>query len=246
MLPTSRYAPGSVKARVLPAHPPRQQRLATRRKRLAGFACALWLVGFDLAPTAHIALHAHLAEHDHGHGVSHTHSAAREPAQPAAHGHVHTHDHAHAVAPHPAPRAARSFSAWRDHGAEQPEPSKRYAQHFAHVASTSAAQQAEASHAHPHASVPSTTGADRGEAGEHDNANDRASQGESPLDHGEGSLAHRDLAALLPLPGLPPVPEAPFMGWLPATTHRELAGTPRPTATRARAPPAHTDIRHFT
>jgi hypothetical protein len=42
--------------------------LYARRRRLAMFACVLWLVGFEFAPLLHVALHDHLGHHHHDAG----------------------------------------------------------------------------------------------------------------------------------------------------------------------------------
>jgi hypothetical protein len=88
-------------------------------------------------------------------------------------------------------------------------------------------------HSHDHGN------ADHAAAAEHPNERD-----EAPLEHGKGSLAHRDLAAEVPLPAIPVVPEA-LLGRA-ATLERipeSLPLEPRPDTKRARAPPGRTASR---
>lgn len=46
-----------------PAHP------SARRRHLAVLACLAWLLGVEVLPGVHLALHDQLAVHDHGDGV---------------------------------------------------------------------------------------------------------------------------------------------------------------------------------
>ncbi|MBT8469236.1 MAG: hypothetical protein KJN97_10855 [Deltaproteobacteria bacterium] len=112
------------------------------RARWAVLACALWLLGFDVVPLAHLVLHDALEDHHHG---------------------------------------------------------------------------------HPH---------------EHANPHDHDEKDRSPAEHGEGSVAHRDLAANAPPPGVPEVLEA-LLAWSPPVLHsRDERPTVRqPGTIRARAPP---------
>ena len=58
-------------------------------------------------------------------------------------------------------------------------------------------------------------------------------------DHGEGSVAHRDLAAQVPLPSLPEVLEALLSSEAsPLPSHDEQPADRRPRTSRARAPPS--------
>ena len=60
----------------------------------------------------------------------------------------------------------------------------------------------------------------------------------SPAEHGEGSVAHRDLAANVPLPAIPEVLEA-LLAWHapPAASHDERPSNRQPRTNRARGPP---------
>lgn len=59
-----------------------------------------------------------------------------------------------------------------------------------------------------------------------------------PAEHGEGSVAHRDLAANVPLPTVPAVLEALLARFGPPSfRYDELASDPQPRTSRARAPP---------
>jgi hypothetical protein len=83
-------------------------------------------------------------------------------------------------------------------------------------------------HAHDHGD------ADHGAEVEH-NPSDRH---EAPSEHGKGSLAHRDLAAEVPVPTIPIVPEALLARAV--TFERRPDSLPsarRPDTKRARAPP---------
>lgn len=75
----------------------------------------------------------------------------------------------------------------------------------------------------------------------HAHADDRNGQGggvPSPSEHGDGSVAHRDLAANVPLPGVPAVLEAQVACSHPdPVTHDEQLADRRPRSSRARAPP---------
>ena len=118
-------------------------------------ACGLWLLGFELLPTAHLALHEHL--HEHQHGV------------------------AHEQTPH-------------DGAGDLP--------HQAH---------------------------------EHE----RPGEPQDPSEHGDGSLAHRDLAAHGSAASLPPVRQA-LLTWT-ETWPRDFDEDPSRVslrARRARSPPA--------
>ena len=60
----------------------------------------------------------------------------------------------------------------------------------------------------------------------------------SPAEHGEGSAAHRDLAANVPAPTVPEVLEAPYAWTAPADPpHDEPPSDRQPRTIRARAPP---------
>jgi hypothetical protein len=60
----------------------------------------------------------------------------------------------------------------------------------------------------------------------------------TPLEHGEGSVAHKDLAAQTPLPAVPEVLEALLAQPVPSSVVRNERPTDRsPQTTRARAPP---------
>jgi hypothetical protein len=57
--------------------------------------------------------------------------------------------------------------------------------------------------------------------------------------HGEGSIAHRDLAAQVPLPSVPEVLEALLSSEVPSPpSHDEPPADRRPRTSRARAPPS--------
>ncbi|MBT8451349.1 MAG: hypothetical protein KJO40_05205 [Deltaproteobacteria bacterium] len=73
---------------------------------------------------------------------------------------------------------------------------------------------------------------------EHAHPNDHEEKDRSPAEHGEGSVAHRDLAANAPSPGVPEVLEA-LLAWSPpALPSRDERPTDRqPRTIRARAPP---------
>ena len=62
---------------------------------------------------------------------------------------------------------------------------------------------------------------------------------EAPSEHGDGSVAHRDLAAQIPLPSIPIVQEALFR-WsvLAPRAHHEAPADRRPRTKHARGPPA--------
>lgn len=116
-----------------------------REATFAAIACALWTVGFDVVPLAHMVFHDALEKHHHGHH----HEAAGDP---------HAED-------------------------------------------------------------------------DHDEA-------PTPLEHGEGSVAHKDLAAQTPLPAVPTVREALLAHPVPTPAVREERAADRsPQTTRARAPP---------
>lgn len=115
-----------------------------RKRRWAVIAGVFWLLGFDIAPLAHMVLHGALERHHHGH-------------------------------------------------------------------------QREHAHAHEH---------------------EQEKNAPPPAEHGEGSVAHRDLAANAPAPAVPEVLEA-LLGWtappIPSCDGRPSDRHPR--TTRARAPP---------
>ena len=69
-------------------------------------------------------------------------------------------------------------------------------------------------------------------------AHEHEEEAPSQSEHGEGSVAHRDLAANVPLPGIPEVLGA-LLSWDAPTlpTHDERHADARPRSTRARAPP---------
>jgi hypothetical protein len=72
-------------------------------------------------------------------------------------------------------------------------------------------------------------------------ADDEPSESPTPAEHGDGSVAHRDLAANVPVPGVPPVLEAllaPPCEVVP--THEEAPADRTPRSLRARAPPTPT------
>ncbi|MCB9629885.1 MAG: hypothetical protein H6725_21135 [Sandaracinaceae bacterium] len=203
-----------------------------RRRRWAWLALALWCAGFEAAPLGHVAWHDALAPHEHGRAGART----DEPrAGDEGHGHPHGdhHHHAHrgrAARAH-APLAAVGFSAWRDHGGARGR--------WADEGQQDDGQQDDGRD--PVVDGPEVAPQEHHGDGEGDR-DERADEGESPTEHGAGSLAHRDLAALLPLPGLPPVPLAPFWGYL---TFAPLPRAPRAGSaplTRARAPPMPTNI----
>ncbi len=80
----------------------RAQERLRRRRVLAGAAAALWMLGFELVPGLHMAVHDRLASHDHA--DSHGHALHTGPGhdRPGHHGrdrrddrdHAHGHDHA--------------------------------------------------------------------------------------------------------------------------------------------------------
>jgi len=73
----------------------------------------------------------------------------------------------------------------------------------------------------------------------HSHHHDDDGNDETPSEHGHGSLAHRDLAAQVPTPGVPFVQEA-LLAWssLPTRSYEERPVDRRPRATKARGPPA--------
>ncbi|MEZ4329161.1 MAG: hypothetical protein R3B40_28295 [Polyangiales bacterium] len=209
-------------------------------------ACAVWVVGFEAGPLVHTGLHELLGEHSHGGGAGHHghgHAAPgfltqreRVPLAHTAATHAHTHGHvthAHGAGAaggdpmgegtrvvHFAARHQRpSFAGWRSHG------------------DVESARDTARKVAPPRDLYAQRDASDRADD---DGVGLRAQADESPLEHGQGSLAHRDLAALHTLPTLPPVPEAPFAGYVARTTHRGRWLGQSPTDTRARAPPTET------
>jgi len=72
----------------------------------------------------------------------------------------------------------------------------------------------------------------------HAHPHDHEEKDRSPAEHGEGSIAHRDLAATPPAPGVPEVLEA-LLAWsaAPLSLHDERPTDRQPRTTRARAPP---------
>jgi hypothetical protein len=73
---------------------------------------------------------------------------------------------------------------------------------------------------------------------DHHHPLDDDSKAPSPLEHGEGSVAHRDLAANVPLPQVPRILEALLTCDAPKiVSHDERPTERRPRTTRARAPP---------
>ena len=83
------------------------ERARRKRARLGLALACLWLLGFEVLPNVHIAMHASLGAHDHGHGAAH------------AHGHAHPASGAHGHYPHghqdEAPHAHSSAHAHLDH-----------------------------------------------------------------------------------------------------------------------------------
>ena len=78
-----------------------------------------------------------------------------------------------------------------------------------------------------------------GHADDHAHPHDHDEENPSPSEHGEGSVAHRDLAANVPAPGVPDVLEA-LLSWAapPIPSHDERPTDRQPQTTRARAPPS--------
>lgn len=77
----------------------------------------------------------------------------------------------------------------------------------------------------------------------HDHHHAHQDDGDQPLpaEHGEGSVAHRDLAANVPLPQVPEILEALLTWDAPEiASHDEQPAERRPRTTRARAPPTVT------
>jgi len=74
-------------------------------------------------------------------------------------------------------------------------------------------------------------------AGDHDHEG----QDETPAEHGDGSVAHRDLAAQIPSPSIPAVQEA-LLAATPTLirAHDERPTDRQPQTTKARGPPAQT------
>ena len=73
---------------------------------------------------------------------------------------------------------------------------------------------------------------------EHAHPRDHEEKDRSPAEHGEGSVAHRDLAANAPAPGVPEVLEA-LLAWAapPLSFPDERPTDQQPRTIRARAPP---------
>lgn len=77
-----------------------------------------------------------------------------------------------------------------------------------------------------------------GHPDEHAHPHDHEEENRSQSEHGEGSIAHRDLAANVPLPAIPEVLEA-LLAWAapPLSLHDERPTDRQPNTIRARAPP---------
>jgi hypothetical protein len=76
--------------------------------------------------------------------------------------------------------------------------------------------------------------------GHHEPAHPHEHEGDAPApsEHGEGSVAHRDLAANVPAPSVPEVLEALLASSEPSIPlHDERPTNRQPQTTRARAPP---------
>lgn len=72
-------------------------RAQVRRRQLAGLACLLWLLGVELLPGVHLALHDRMAAHRHEAGEE----AGGEPVTRVRHERPHVHDgmlHLHGAA----------------------------------------------------------------------------------------------------------------------------------------------------
>lgn len=87
-----------------------------RKAHWAAVACALWLLGFDVVPLAHMVFHEALEQHEHGHHIdrAHHHHEGDEQPSPAEHGQgsVAHHDLA-ANVPLPAvPEVLEALFAW--------------------------------------------------------------------------------------------------------------------------------------
>ncbi len=194
-----------------------------RRQRWAWCALALWVVGFDAGPLLHTALHGSLEAHTHGPQRSASSARGRTDTSPTAHRHadgaLHTHAPRHEETAHGPSwlfQVDSPFAAWRGHG-------RRGVQSSAPSHPSPAPSPATSLRKGAPSTPPSGV----------------AWGGEGASDHGEGSLAHHDVAAQTPLPGLPPVPEAPFAGYLAPTPTAARPSRARGTESRARAPPAH-------
>ena len=73
---------------------------------------------------------------------------------------------------------------------------------------------------------------------EHAHPRDHEEKDRSPAEHGEGSVAHRDLAANAPAPGVPEVLEALLAWAAPSLSFPDERPTDQqPRTIRARAPP---------
>jgi hypothetical protein len=76
---------------------------------------------------------------------------------------------------------------------------------------------------------------------EHGHAHADDAEEPPPAEHGEGSVAHRDLAANVPLPTVPAVREALLTRFgVSSFPYAELAADRQPRTSRARAPPSVT------
>lgn len=75
----------------------------------------------------------------------------------------------------------------------------------------------------------------------HDHQSEDENGDESPAEHGDGSVAHRNLAAQIPLPSVPVLQEA-LLVWsaLPTRAHQDRPVDRQPRTINARGPPAQT------
>lgn len=144
--------------------------MTARKGYGAAVAALLWLLGFDVAPMAHMVLHEALGEHEHGHR------------------HHHDQDHGH------------------EHRIENANENE----------------------------IANEIGNGNEIANENENENENGHE-----NHGEGSVAHRDLAAQVPVPSVPVVLEALLTADVsPLPSHDERPADRRPRTSRARAPPS--------
>ena len=75
----------------------------------------------------------------------------------------------------------------------------------------------------------------------HHESPDHDDEPPTPSEHGEGSVAHRDLAAKVPPPAVPPVREAlQRLSFPPEANHEDGPSVARMDRKRARAPPGET------
>jgi hypothetical protein len=75
----------------------------------------------------------------------------------------------------------------------------------------------------------------------HRHEGDPEKEKETPAEHGQGSVAHRDLAAQIPVASVPVVQEALLSWSAPAIrAHDERPADRQPRTTKARGPPAQT------